>query len=161
MIAAAAGARVVAVDVVDAALGRAREAGAEIAVLFGTDIRPLTGGGAHVSLDAIGSEAACAASIAGLRKRGRHVQIGLLTDAPRVPMGLVIGRELEVLGAHGMAAHAYPEMLGLVAAGRLRPDRLVTSRIGLSEAPQALVDMSDASPVGITVIRPRLEGGAG
>ena len=161
MIAAAAGARVIAVDVVDAALGRAREAGAELAVPFGTDIRELTGGGAHVSLDAIGSEAACAASIAGLRKRGRHVQIGLLPDAPRVPMGLVIGRELAVLGSHGMAARAYPEMLALVAAGRLRPDRLVTSRIGLPEAPQALVAMSDASPVGITVIRPPQEADPG
>ena len=69
-------------------------------------------------------------------------------------MDLVIGRELEVLGSHGMAAHAYPEMLALVAAGRLRPDRLVTTRIGLEEAPQALVAMSDASPVGITVILP-------
>ena len=65
MIAAAAGARVVAVDVVDAALARAREAGAELAVPFGADIRELTAGGAHVSLEAIGSEAACAASIGG------------------------------------------------------------------------------------------------
>jgi D-arabinose 1-dehydrogenase-like Zn-dependent alcohol dehydrogenase len=154
MIAAAAGARVVAVDVVDSALDRAREAGAEVAVPFGTDLRELTDGGVHVSLDALGSEAVCAASVAALRKRGRHVQVGLLPEPPRVPMDLVIGRELELLGAHGMAAHAYPEMLGLVTAGRLRPDRLVTSRIGLSEAPAALVAMSDASPVGITVIRP-------
>ena len=93
----------------------------------GTDVRELTDGGAHVSLDAIGSEAACAASIAGLRKGGRHVQVGLLPEPPRVPMDLVIGRELELLGSHGMAAHAYPEMLALVAAGRLRPGDLVTS----------------------------------
>jgi 2-desacetyl-2-hydroxyethyl bacteriochlorophyllide A dehydrogenase len=154
MIAVAAGARVVAVDVSEASLSRAREAGAEIAVAPGADIRELTGGGAHASLDAIGSEAACAASVAGLRKRGRHVQVGLLPDPPRVPMSLVIGRELELLGSHGMAAHAYPAMLALVEAGRLRPAELVTSRIGLDEAPRALVAMTDASPVGITVIRP-------
>ena len=64
------------------------------------------------------------------------------------------GRELELLGSHGMAAHAYPAMLALVEAGRLRPAELVTSRIGLEEAPRALVAMTDASPVGITVIRP-------
>jgi D-arabinose 1-dehydrogenase-like Zn-dependent alcohol dehydrogenase len=154
MIAAAVGARVVAVDVVDAALDRAREAGAELAVAAGSDVRELTGGGVHVSLDAIGTEAACAASIAGLRKRGRHVQVGLLPEPPRVPMDLVVGRELELLGAHGMAAHAYPEMLALVAAGRLRPDRLVTARIALDEAPRALVAMTGASPRGITVVRP-------
>jgi alcohol dehydrogenase len=154
MIAAAGGARVIAVDVSDAALGRARDAGAELAVAAGTDIRELTGGGVHASLDAIGSEAACAASIAGLRKRGRHVQVGLLPEPPRVPMDLVIGRELELLGSHGMAAHAYPQMLALVQTGRLRPGRLVSSRIALDQAPQALVAMTDASPAGITVIRP-------
>jgi alcohol dehydrogenase len=154
MIAAAAGARVIAVDVSAAALDLAREVGAELAVPAGTDVRELTGGGAHASLDAIGSDAACTASISGLRKRGRHVQVGLLPERPRVPMDLVIGRELELLGTHGMAAHAYPEMLALVAAGRLRPAQLITRRIGLDEAPDALAAMSNASPTGVTVIRP-------
>jgi alcohol dehydrogenase len=154
MIAAAAGARVVAVDVSSSALDLAREIGAEAAVPAGTNVREVTGGGAHASVDAIGSEAACAASIAGLRKRGRHVQVGLLPDPPRVPMDLVIGRELELLGAHGMAAHAYPEMLGLVASGRLRPGQLITARIGLDRVPEALVAMSDGAPNGVTVIRP-------
>jgi len=154
MIAAAAGARVVGLDVSEAALDRARAAGAEIAVPAGTDIRDLTGGGAHVSLDAIGSEAAAGAAIMGLRKRGRHVQVGLLPEPPRLPMELVIGRELAILGSHGMAAHAYPEMLALVASGRLPAEGLVTTRIGLDEAPAALAAMSDGSPAGMTVIRP-------
>ena len=154
MIAVAAGARVLAVDVSPAALALARELGAEAAVPAGTDVREATGGGAHISLDAIGSESACAASIAGLRKRGRHVQIGLLPEPPRVPMGLVIGRELELLGTHGMAAHAYPEMLALVASGRLHPGRLISSRIALDQAPAALAAMSEGSPSGVTVIRP-------
>jgi D-arabinose 1-dehydrogenase-like Zn-dependent alcohol dehydrogenase len=154
MIAVAAGARVVAVDVSEAALAAAREAGAAHAVAAGADVRELTGGGAHVSLDAIGSEAACAASVAGLRKRGRHVQVGLLPEAPRVPMDLVIARELELLGSHGMAASAYPEMLELVRAGRLRPGDLVTREIGLDEVPEALAAMGDGSARGVTVIRP-------
>ena len=156
MIAAAAGARVVAIDVSSEALDAARAAGAEIAVEAGADVRELTGGGAHVSLDAIGAEAACAASVTGLRKRGRHVQVGLLPEAPRVPMDLVIGRELELLGSHGMAAGAYPEMLALVEAGRLRPGDLVTREIGLDEVPGALAAMGDGGS-GVTVIRP---GGA-
>jgi alcohol dehydrogenase len=154
MIAAAVGGRVIALDVAEPALRRAREAGAELAVPAGTDVRDLTDGGAHVSLDAIGNEAACAASIAGLRKRGRHVQVGLLPQPPRIPMDLVVARELELLGSHGMAAHAYPEMLALVRAGHLRPGDLVSARIALEQAPRALVAMSHSSPVGITVIRP-------
>jgi alcohol dehydrogenase len=154
MIAAAAGARVIALDISESALSLARHAGAELAVPAGADVHEHTDGGAHVGLDAIGSEAACAASIVGLRKRGRHVQVGLLPEPPRVPMDLVIGRELELLGSHGMPAHAYPQMLALVQAGRLRPAQLVSSRIGLDEAPHALAAMSDASPGGVTVIRP-------
>jgi alcohol dehydrogenase len=153
MIAAALGARVVGVDVSDGALAAARAAGAEVTVSAGADVRELTGGGAHVSLDAIGSEAACAASVAGLRKRGRHVQVGLLPKPPRVPMDLVIGRELELLGSHGMAARAYPELLALVEAGQLRPGDLVTRTIGLDDAPAALAAMGEGGPAGVTVIR--------
>jgi len=42
-------------------------------------VRDLTGGGAHASIDAIGSQAAMANSLACLRRRARHVQVGLLT----------------------------------------------------------------------------------
>jgi threonine dehydrogenase-like Zn-dependent dehydrogenase len=154
MIAAAAGARVIAVDISEPALQLAPQAGAELAVPAGIDVRDHTDGGTHVGFDAIGSQAACAASIAGLRKRGRHVQVGLLPEPPRIPMELVITRELELLGSHGMAAHSYPEMLALVQAGRLCPGQLTTSRVGLEDAPQALAAMSNSSRTGVTVIRP-------
>jgi D-arabinose 1-dehydrogenase-like Zn-dependent alcohol dehydrogenase len=154
MIAVAAGARVVAVDVAPAALALARAAGAEVAVAAGTDVRDVTGGGAHVSLDAIGHPAAVAASVRGLRKRGRHVQVGLMPEPAAVPLDLVIARELELLGSHGLAAHAYPAMLDLVATGRLDPARLITRRIGLDDVPEALAAMSMSSPAGVTVIAP-------
>ena len=97
----------------------------------------LTGGGAHVSLDALGAAVTCTNSIRSLRPRGRHVQVGLLPPAqgrPEVPMERVIGLELQVLGSHGMAAHAYPELLGLIAAGRLDPRPLITRRLALDDA---------------------------
>lgn len=154
MIAVAAGARVIAVDVSEAALDLARSAGAEVAVTAGTDVREYTGGGTHVGLDAIGNQEACVGSVAGLRKHGRHVQIGLLPDGVHIPMDVVIARELQLLGSHGMAASAYPEMLSLIAAGRLRPASIVTSRIGLEQAPAALAAMGEAPPAGVTMIRP-------
>ncbi|MGZ6804989.1 MAG: zinc-dependent alcohol dehydrogenase family protein [Nocardioidaceae bacterium] len=140
-VAVALGARVVAVDVSPGALELARSLGAAETVL-GPDVervRELTGGGAHLSLDAFGSTATCLDSIACLRTRGRHVQVGLLPgDPPPVPMGRVLALELELLGSHGMAAHAYPELLALVAAGRLDPSRLVTRELSLDEAGEAL-----------------------
>ena len=156
MIGAAAGARVVGVDVNEEALALARAVGAEHAVAAGSDVRELTEGGAHVSLDALGLEATCLASIDGLRRRGRHVQIGIMPSPPPVPMHRVMAHELQLLGTHGMAAHAYPEMLGLIAAGRLDPGRLVTSRIPLDEAPAALEAMGSSSPRGVTIIEPAI-----
>ncbi|MFE9306330.1 zinc-dependent alcohol dehydrogenase family protein [Streptomyces sp. NPDC088353] len=163
MIAAAAGARVVAVDVSARALDLARRFGAAQCV-DASDVedtaervRELTGGGAHLSLDALGSPATCAASVNGLRRRGRHVQVGLLpsaTGTTPVPMARAIALELELLGSHGMAAHAYPEMLELVRAGVLRPDLLVTSAIPLAAVPDALAAMGTAPGSGVTVIEP-------
>ncbi|MFJ2236952.1 zinc-dependent alcohol dehydrogenase family protein [Streptomyces sp. NPDC087859] len=163
MIAAASGARVVAVDVSPQALDLARKFGAAECVDAskagdtGAAVRELTGGGAHLSLDALGSPVTCAASVDSLRRRGRHVQVGLLpspTGTTPVPMARVIALELELLGSHGMAAHTYPPMLELVRAGVLRPDLLVTSSIDLDATPAALAAMGTAPGAGVTVIEP-------
>ncbi len=147
-IAVAGGARVVAVDVAPGALDLARELGAEHTVQGPDDVPDavleLTGGGAHVSLDALGAPATCANSVRSLRPRGRHVQVGLLPPGQGradVPMERVVALELRVLGSHGMAAHAYPELIGLIAAGRLDPRRLVTRRLSLDDAPLALAEV--------------------
>lgn len=163
MIASALGARVVAVDVSDAALALAQEMGAVATVNandvsdIGAHVVALTDGGAHVSIDAFGSEATCAASIESLRRRGRHVQVGLLPEAlgrPRLPMARVVWLELSIHGSHGMAAHEYGPMLQMVADGTLRPDLLVTDVIGLDDAPAALAAMSGAAAPGTRVIVP-------
>ncbi|MGH8826549.1 MAG: zinc-binding dehydrogenase, partial [Jiangellaceae bacterium] len=119
-------------------------------------IRDLTGGGAHVSIDALGAPATAVASVRCLRRRGRHLQVGLLLgdeSTPPIPMDLVVARELEIYGSHGMAAHEYPAMLALVDDGTLRPDLLIGDVIGLEGAAAALVAMDDpAAAAGITVI---------
>ncbi|WP_419999115.1 zinc-binding dehydrogenase [Streptomyces boninensis] len=160
MIAAAAGARVVAVDIAPEALRLAGEFGAAVTV-DGTDsdasaaIHDATQGGAHLSLDTLGSDATCAASIRSLRRQGRHVQVGWLPQGTSpVPMGLVMGQELELIGSHGMAAHAYPELLRQVAAGLLRPDRLITDTIGLDAASAALAELGQAFRTGVAIIDP-------
>ena len=69
-------------------------------------------------------------------------------------MDRVISYELDLFGSHGMAASDYPAMLDLVVAGRLQPGRLITRRIGLDEAVQALPAMATTTVAGITVVRP-------
>ena len=158
MIAAASGAQVIAIDTSPAALALAARHGAVQVLPAGPGIaetiRDLTGGGAHVSVDALGSAGVVQPALWSLRPRGRLVQIGLLPGEISLDMAALIGRELQWLGSHGMAAADYPEMLALVSSGALRPQDLVTRVIGLGEAPDALAAMSTASSAGITVIEP-------
>ncbi len=164
MIARAYGARVVAIDPNDEARELARSLGATTldadpdrdTVM--TALMDTTGGGPHLSVDAIGNAAAVALSIESLRPRGRHVQIGLLPEnQTAIPMGTVIARELEIVGSHGMQARRYPAMMEMILDGRLEPDRLVTRTISLSEVTEALPAMGTVRKPGVTVID-RLDG---
>ena len=145
----------------------AAELGAEHTVLAGgahgeaTDVEAtvmeLTDGGAHVAVDAVGSEQTCATALLSLRRRGRHVQVGLLPPVdghPRVPMARVIGWEIDVLGSHGMAAVDYPGMLALIDSGDLAPQRLVERVVGLEEAAALLPGFDTASVAGMTIVDP-------
>ncbi len=163
MIGAALGARVIAVDRTPAALEVARRLGAEHTILAdGTDVpaavAALSEGGSHVSIDAVGSAQTARDAVLSLRRRGRHVQIGLLpTDDGMTPMPMAraIAWELDLLGSHGMAAVDYPEMLDLIARGVLRPQDLVERVVGLQEAAEMLPRMDTAAPAGMTMIDPR------
>lgn len=162
MIAKALGARVVVVDRNREALAAASALGADHALLadrpdLAATVHELTGAGSHVSVDAVGSEQTCSVAVHSLRRRGRHVQIGLLPPVdghPRVPMDRVIGWELDVLGSHGMAAVDYPGMLDLIARGSLRPQDLTERTIGLEEAARLLPRFDGATVAGMTMIDP-------
>jgi alcohol dehydrogenase len=163
MIASALGATVVAIDVNDAALARALDSGAAHAVradeALDATLRDIAPTGVDVGIDALGSLRTAYASVSSLRPRGRHVQIGLLPPAvvegrESIPMHLVISRELKVMGTHGMAANAYPEMLARVAGGLLRPAALFAGTIGMDEVPDALTGMDRYDHAGVTVCIP-------
>ena len=161
MIASALGAQVIAIDINDTTLNLARELGAMAVVnsrksadVVG-EVRELTKGGAHVSLDALGHPETCFNSIANLRKRGRHIQVGLMTGTdthPRIPMDMVIAHELEIRGSHGMQAHKYPEMLEMILAGKLAPEKLLEKTVSLEEALHLLPEMHTFRGSGVTVI---------
>jgi len=161
LIGVALGARVAAVDVAPAALERARELGAEAVVQArsadpGVAVAEITGGGADVSLDALGSPVTAANSVRCLRRRGRHVQVGLLLDGPApLPMDVVVARELEIYGSHGMAASDYPAMMAMIADGTLRPGLLTGPVIGLDGIGRALAAMDEPATgaAGMTVAR--------
>jgi alcohol dehydrogenase len=159
MIAKAQGAHVYAVDINDAALAIAQSLGAE--TINSSNVDPVAFmqnlGGAHVAVDALGSEATAGASVLSLARGGRHLQLGLLltpSGLTAIPMARVIAWELDLLGSHGMAARDYPEMLALVASGVLNPSLLVKREVNLEVGAQALADLNNQQQGGITIIKP-------
>ncbi len=160
MIAAARGASVIAVDVHEAALARAAEVGARACLLadeqVSAAIGDLTGGGADLAIDALGSPDTLRMSIESLGRRGRHLQVGLLPATAAVPMSRVIAWELDVLGCHGMAAADYGPLLDDVASGALDVQRLLAPRppLSLGELAQVLPTLPDLAAAGIVLVDP-------
>jgi alcohol dehydrogenase len=161
MIANAIGASVVGVDISDEKLALARGLGAVATVNANAvanvaeAVIELTRGGAHVSIDALGAPTTCFNSVSCLRKRGKHIQVGLLLgdqSTPRIPMNKVIANELELLGSHGMQAHLYGAMLEMVESGKLRPELLIGERISLEQSIDALTNMDRFESVGVAVV---------
>jgi alcohol dehydrogenase len=161
MIASALGANVVAVDIDDEKLSLAGLIGASAMINARIDsdvpdkVREKSGGGVHISVDALGKPETLVNSVLSLRKRGKHIQIGIMERGehrPSVPIDRLIAHELEIIGSHGMQAHRFPEMLRMIADGRLEPQRLVGRTISLEEAPRALTEMNSFASRGITVI---------
>jgi D-arabinose 1-dehydrogenase-like Zn-dependent alcohol dehydrogenase len=161
-IASAAGARVVAVDIDQEKITLAEKHGA-VAGVNGRQvsdvpaaIEEITGGGADVSVDALGVRETIRNSVLCLRKSGRHVQVGMTgsdeAGAVDVPIDVITTKELHLVGGLGNPHTAYAPLLSLVASGRLRPDALVQNTVPLAEAGTVLAEMSDYRTVGLTVI---------
>jgi alcohol dehydrogenase len=162
MIGAAMGATVVAVDIVDEKLELARALGATHTVnaaatdQVGLAIRDLTDGGAHVSIEALGITDTLLNSLRGLRKLGRHVQIGQPLEShatPEVPLlETVYSRQISLMGSRGLPAHRFSALFEMIGAGRLDPARLIRNRIALEQASEVFTLMDDYADVGVTLI---------
>ena len=161
MIAKAYGARVIAVDIDDEKLDFARSIGAEFTVNANSvvdipeAIFEISKRGVHISMDALGHPQTCANSIRSLKKRGKHIQVGLLVadqSTPNLPMDIVVSNELEIIGSHGIQASRYPEMLNMITEGKLEPQKLIGQTISLEQSIDALVHMNDFHNTGVTVI---------
>ena len=161
MIANAIGANVIAIDISEDKLALARALGAVATVNAAKvpnvveAVLEITGGGAHVSLDALGHPTTCFNSISNLRKRGKHVQVGLMLgehSTPAIPMSKVIAHELEILGSHGMQAHRYDAMFAMMKSGKLAPEKLIGRTINLEESINVLMNMDKFEVAGVTVV---------
>ena len=161
-IGSALGANVVAVDIEEAKLDRARDLGAvEVVDASATDrvareVRALTDGGAHVAMDALGIAETCRNAVESLRRRGQHLQVGLTTDEEggevALPTDAMVMKELEVVGCFGMQPTRYDELLRMVESGRLDPGAVVSETVALEDVPETLAAMEEYATAGIPVV---------
>ncbi len=162
MLARVLGARVVAIDVSDAALDKARELGADYTINarglsdVGDAVRTITGGGAHVSIDAMGISSTFDNSLRSLRTLGRHVQIGMPTGehtTVELPLlELVYSRQLALFGMRGLGAAGFSDLLAMAADGRLDLSQLVTERLPLDELQGVLERLEAGTLTGIALV---------
>lgn len=172
MMAVAQGAQtIIAVDVSERALTKAKELGATHTVRIIDDnadnnnarerIVVITDGGADLCIEASGFPTACENAVWCTRPAGRMVQVGLVVShashqhPPQpldVPMAMVTAKEIEIIGSHGFAAVDLPHLLQMVSTGQLDPSRLIERYVSLEEGAQAIQDMDYKSPLGITMI---------
>ena len=154
------GARVIVVDVVAEKLTHALGLGAEAAIDARNgdaagQIREITKGGAHVSIEALGRPETTNASIACLRPLGRHVQVGMPvghTARMEIDMAAVYTGQLALYGTRGMPSWKYPSLLGLIETGRVDVSPLVAREVALSDTGAELAVFNGPAPPGIAVI---------
>ena len=154
------GARVIVVDIVPEKLAHALSLGAEAAVdaregNTAAVIKDLTGGGAHVSVEALGIAATTNASIECLRPLGRHVQVGMPvghTAQMQINMNAVYMGNLALFGTRGMPSWRYPSLLSLIETGRVDLTPLIARTVALSDVSRELAAVNGPTPPGVAVV---------
>jgi propanol-preferring alcohol dehydrogenase len=164
-ISGAIGGRTIAVDIDDEKLIKAKETGAFATVNarglnpmeVGAAVRQAAGGvGAHVAVDALGGTKTTLGALFSLRKAGRLAQVGLTSGADKgnisLPMDIIVMQELQISGSCGNPQSDYPNLMGLVASGKLTPAALVSREVGLDDVQGVLQDMDDYKTSGYVII---------
>jgi alcohol dehydrogenase, propanol-preferring len=157
-IAAALGARVIGIDLLESKRDWARRFGAEAALdpsaepRLDRTIRDLTGGGADVVFEVVGRPDTQELAVSAARTGGRIVLVGYSPDVMRLNSGRVMFRELEVIGSLGCRPVDYPRVIELVRQGRIRMTDLVTNRFPLAEIAAAFDALRDGTAIRSVIV---------
>ncbi len=136
-----AGGIVIAVDIAEEKLERARQLGAAATINpqqeqagVAKAVRKLTGGaGADIAIEAIGNPATMKDAFSTLRPGGRLVVVGYSDQEVTLNAGRIMYREMEIRGSLGCRPVDYPRVIELARSGRIEVSSLVTARFPLAE----------------------------
>jgi alcohol dehydrogenase len=159
MVAAAYGARVIAVDINEENLMRAKAVGAAYTVNAARvnvvdKVLEITGYGANLSMDALGSHETSSNSINCLAKKGKHIQVGILGSENDIPVSTadLIAKEIELIGSHGMPLADYDIIFNLITGGKIDLSLLIDRTVTLEDLYQEMLNMDSYSNSGMVII---------
>jgi len=159
MIAASYGAKVIAIDINELNLQKARSFGAAYTI-NATDeevvdkLREITDGGVNLSMDALGSQETSTSSINCLAKKGKHIQVGILGSENDIAVSTadLIAKEIEIIGSHGMPIADYKLIFELIMSKKIDPSLLIDRTVILEQVYQELLNMDNYSNSGMVII---------
>jgi L-iditol 2-dehydrogenase len=132
-------AKLIALDMVDDRLKKAKEFGADIVMNPGKEdviakVKDLTGGyGCDVFIEATGHTNAVIQGLTMIRKLGRFVEFSVFSEPTTVDWSILGDRkELDILGAH-LAPYCFPFVIENIANGNLKTDGVVTNIFPIDE----------------------------
>ena len=155
-IAAAAGASVIAVDIVPEKLELAKKFGAQEVInaketeRIDKVVKKMTGGGADVTFEVIGNPTTIQAAFACIRKGGRTVVVGFTDKKVELPAAKIMFFEQEIVGSLGCRPVDYPKIIEMVRTGKIKIKELVTGKFPLEKINDAFDLLRSGEP---TVLR--------
>ena len=159
MIASVYGAKVIAVDINEKNLQKAKSFGAEYTINATREevvdkVREITNGGAHLSMDALGSHETSTNSINCLAKKGKHIQVGILGSEKNIIVSTadLIAKEIEIIGSHGMPIADYNIIFDLIVSKKIDPSLLIDRTVKLEHVHQEMLNMDTYSNSGMVII---------
>lgn len=137
-----AGGQVLAVDLSDRKLELARRLGASETLQpsagdLARAVRSITGGGADVAFEAVGSPTTIEMAFASLRRGGRVCLVGYSDRPAPIPVHKVMFLEYTLVGSLGCRPVDYPRVVELVRTGRIQLDPVVTGTVSLENVNDA------------------------
>jgi L-iditol 2-dehydrogenase len=138
---AAGASKVVVADIDRSRLQTAQSIGADQTLLLSgaelvQEILSQTGGrGVDMVLEAVGREETIAASIASVRKGGTVTLIGNISAQVKIPLQVVVSRQIRLQGSCASSGE-YPQAMELLASGKIKVKSLITAVAPLSDGPR-------------------------
>ena len=73
-------------------------------------------------------------------------------EHPKIPMGFVVSREIDIRDSRGIAPKNYPAIFNMIRSGVVTPKKLIDRELSFEESAHLLTRMDQFPGTGVAVI---------